>query len=451
MAQLEVSRLLADCKSIVPAMDLLLQSEEEPIVFQACMMAMRHINENWVRYEELGRFYTREALQNRLLSGAPICTSRLIDLIVAVAIKDWPEAWPDCLSGFIGTIYSSGAVARLSMATIPSLLSTVSAVRTLTSGRRAQLLGLLKRAANEMLVATEWAATTYYLEAVAEAMAGLFAALSVVSPAALLGHPGLVEFLMARFVGESLTSGDACAALSNAYGNPQIAGDEAVCALLRHCGAWESKAEYPPPLMSFPESMVRIHEQRLLELASNDDESFVALSAIVSFLLRTFDPMDEEAWSLFESLFLRAAQGPDGNRFAVLAPGAKLALLIPSARGIQAEKLDERVVRIRAARTTWYALSAADRAAHADFVADMGVSSQALLAIGMSLPAMPRRMEVGLLTQILPRAFRMARSRPDQVFFGGFDVRSSECSSLSASSDWNVRCLRGCYPELPLW
>jgi exportin-1 len=96
-------------KGIAQAMAIIKSSKSDTVIFQAGCVALVDIEEKWMTYQKSDRTYLRNTLCSRLMEfkGAESTRQKLTSLVVAIALKDYPDEWPDCLDSFIVSMRAS--------------------------------------------------------------------------------------------------------------------------------------------------------------------------------------------------------------------------------------------------------------------------------------------------------------------------------------------------------
>jgi hypothetical protein len=203
--------------SIRAAIEIVCESDNETILFQAAIVALLDIETRWMSYVPYDRAYIRDRLCTRLIEfrGSELVQNKLIELVVAIALKDWPSPWDDCLASFIATIRVSVAFCVLDLKILAALVTAVHASSTVTNMRRRALIRLVQDATPQILDAVEWVLDTFPLDATGPPMCELLESLCLSAPPDMLLRPGFLGALVNCFVPNRETSESATRALVN--------------------------------------------------------------------------------------------------------------------------------------------------------------------------------------------------------------------------------------------
>lgn len=405
---------------IVQAIQIISQSTDNGLIFQAANVTQTFIDQKWMNYPVSDHRYVRDTLCEKLVNfnGPAFIRAKLIALVVSVAMKDWPEEWPECLDNFINSTQNSPEMCVLDFEVIATLIHAIHESDTITSFRRKKMIDLVNNSTKLLLDCIEWALTLDQ-SIVGESLCRLIEVLCLTAPPDLLLRPGMLEYIITQLVRNETTSVSATGALTNLFVRRPDARDfapgllEEVLQLLARIVS----EEIPEHFLVFIMQFFREYGSDIEEMCFHDDEPdeevmgwVVAVYRLILQKAASPDEYSEDFWLLWRNVLVRYARiVKSSNRFDQLLPCFRLfrelipeireSLYISLASAAECGKL-----RSLDCQTCWICLATADKEGMVEFVKSMlGNPTPSLcFAVGLLDCCLNGQEEYSLLSAILP-------------------------------------------------
>ncbi|KAH0789683.1 hypothetical protein GPJ56_006185 [Histomonas meleagridis] len=318
--------------SLIQSLQIVSECNDETIVLGACSVALKCIIESWTQCQPNIRKNIRDTLCGRLLGFecSPVTKSKIIELIVAIALKDWPEEWPDCLDSFINSAATSPELCVLDFKILAQLITQIHETDTITNQRRKQLIEEFNKNTSNLLGMTNWAIGNIDFNLVGLDMITCIKALCLTSPKELLIIPGFVPTLFNTFVLNELTSNVAIDAAINLFIN-RPDSHEIVKELLDQIIEIASNIienGYPPSFPFFLIQFITEYGVSIEEMCygeeDNIDEELINWTLTIYRVILQNPPTEthcEEFWHLWRSILYRYFRASKSkNQFDALQP-----------------------------------------------------------------------------------------------------------------------------------
>jgi hypothetical protein len=395
-------------QSIVQAIALICSTASETVIYQAACVCLLDIESHWLTYIAGDRLHIRNSLCDCLFgfTGTKITLRKLIELVVAIALKDWPDSWPDCLDYFIGSMLSSVDVCILDLCVISALLSAITTSRRVTNFRRRRLIELFNSRLPNLLDVVKEVVAGADLAVVGPALCELFEPLCPSSPPDLLVRPGFIATLINQFVATPDTSESATRALSNLLLDRADAATIVADALEEVVEILSGvvSEDVPSHFLSFITRFLGRHCADLENLCfpgEDPDAALVEWATGIFLLILRSAPPDGDFWWLWRWILGRYARASNSaNRFSALRPVVRLfGGLIDDIRSgllpvINPKDADCCACLVFAA--------ACDKAGIVKFLLSQPLSVSLCHAVGLVDCCLPARSEHDLLARLLP-------------------------------------------------
>lgn len=403
--------------SIVQAMEIINDSENDNLIFAAACTAEKDITRKWLTYILDDRTLIRNTLCEKLISytGTPHTHKKLISLIVAMALKDWPEEWPDCLTSFILSA-KSPELCALDFEIISEIIHAVRTTNTITNYRRKQLTDLINEQVPNILDTLEWAIDNVGFDAICQPVSLLLETLCLTAPVESLFREGLLASLITIFAITPATSENSIKALTNLFINRSDAPtfiNDVIIEVIQNL----SKILLPDCndqllvfIMQFLTNYGDIVDQ-LCYAGDEVDDELVEWTLSVYRLILARPPVDEhceEFWALWRAVlfrFYRSSQSK--NRFESLNPCIQMFNpLLDEIRHTLYQAFESATdggkLKSLNCQASWIFLASINKDAMFEFLLSQPASISMCYAIGLMDCCLSTQQENELLTATLP-------------------------------------------------
>ncbi|OHT17147.1 hypothetical protein TRFO_12676 [Tritrichomonas foetus] len=413
-------------QSIVQAMAIINESQFEPAVFSACCVAEKDIVQKWMNYLPADRQVIRNKLCERLIGyqGNQVTKDKIIRLIVAIALKDWPEDWPTCVQDFISSATSSPEMCVLDFQIISELIVTIHETTTITNFRRKQLIEEFDKSTVNLMQIIDWSLGNVGFDLVCYPVIRLLKELCLTAPIEMLYSQDMFTSLFTTFAVNELCSEDAMIAINNLLINRSDAKEiasklfnETLQILGNFCAG-----ECPDFMLLFIMKYLDVYGTDIDELCFEGEDMIEDVANLVLSIYQTIlnhPPVEEhceEFWSLFRSVLYRYYRSSRSkNPFDALQPCFQLFQnLIPEIRvslfnafPTAAEGGKLRSINCQAC---WLFLASIDKKGMIEFLSEQSPSPSLCYSIGLVDACLTGKEEREMVFKIFPKLFEYNNS-----------------------------------------
>ena len=420
-------------QSIVQAISIINDSSSESIIFSACVVAQRDIIQRWMTYVESDRASIRDMLCNRLVTftGSDVVQNKMISLVVAIALKEWPENWPSCVQDFIASVATSPEMCVLDFKILSELIVTIHETDTITSFRRRFLIAEFDKSTALIMQAIDWSLANASFDQVKLPVIRLLKELCLTAPIEALYSEDMFVSLFRVFALDNVCAEEATIAISNLLINRADAKD--VASKIFH-QTLQILAEIcidqcPEHLLLFIMNYLYAYGTDIDELCFEGEDMIEDTSDIVLKLYGTIlnnPPIYEhceEFWVLWRSVLYRYYRSSRSkNPFDALQPCFQLfQSLIPHIRSslfqaFNSATEDGKLQSVNC-QASWLFLTSVDKSGMIEFLSEQKPSPQLCYSIGLVNACLTAKEERELVFKIFPNLFEFNKSS-NNIEFG---------------------------------
>lgn len=430
-------------RSIKEAIDIITTSQDESIILSVCRTAHNNILHNWMNYSEPDRIAIRNSLATRLVefNGSEATRSIIIELIVAVALKDWPEKWPSCVQDFINSAASSPEMCILDMKILSELIVTIHETEDITNSRRRQLIAEFDKSSTEIMQMIEWSLTNVGFDNICVPVSRLLKELCLTAPYSTLEPymPNMYPALFNSFAMNSDCYQDTMEAISNLVINRADAKDiatklfnETLSILGNFCLDEDSPnyIQIPNYILIFAMNFLSVYGPEIDSICFEGEDIIEDIAQLVQRIYTTIiknPPITEhceEYWTLWSSVLYRYSRTSNSkNPFEILQPCYQLFKpLIPSIRqslflGFSSAAEDGKLHSVNC-QACWIFITSADKSGMIDFLEEQknNPSPSLCYAIGLVDACLTGKEERQMIVKIFPALFEFNQKTPNVDF-----------------------------------
>lgn len=433
-----INRWCKDRRSIKEAIDIITTSGDENVVFAACPIARRNINQNWTKYSESDREEIRSLLEERLVSftGSDVILSQIISVIVAIALKDWPDTWKTCVHDFIHSATNSQEMCILDMKILSELIVTIHETKDITNFTRRRLIKEFDKSSTEIMQMIDWSLENVGFDNICSPVIKLLKELCLTAPYENVIEPFMSSMLPAlfnTFATNELCYQDAMTTIKNLLiersDAKEIATQLFTETIQLFAGFCSSEEEVPYHILIFMMEYLTAYGPDIDEVCFEGEDIIEETSDLVRLLYSTIaknPPVDdhcEEYWALWRSVLYRYSRSSNSNNpFEALKPCLQLfSPLIPLIRESLyngfASAAEDGKLRSVDSQACWIFITSADRSGMIEFLQAQEPSPSLCYAIGLVDACLSGREERDMVTKIFPALFEFNQKK-ENIEFG---------------------------------
>ena len=418
---------------LIQSIQIAVESEEDNVVFTAGCVAHECIVSMWNQCPQNLRVNIRNTICSKLLNfkGTSKTRGKLIEMIVAIGLKDWPEEWSDFLSGFINSAADSPEICILDFEIIADLITEIHSTETITNQRRKQLIDEFDKSTPELLAMTNWAIQNIDFQDVGLNIIKCLKALCLTAPKAILLVDGFIKSLFTIFVMNETTH--------------EVGIETVINLLIKRTDAHEIVNDnldeiieiineiinigIPPLLVTFLIQFLTEYGSNIEEMCYGDesiDEELINWTLTIYRLILSNPPIEEhneDFWYLWRTILYRYYRASkSNNKFDLLQPCIQMYQnLIPEIReslyiGSQSAGEGGKLKSINC-QTCWIFLTSIDKKGMIEFLSSRQPSTSMCYALGLIDACLSNQEEYKLLIQILPILFGY-QAKSQSIDFG---------------------------------